>query len=78
MKCLVGILFLGVFIFIFKLWFGNVFDKEFIKKCGILDFLEVGDDIMVDCGFIIWDYCIERGCILNIFFFLKGKLLLSK
>ena len=78
LKCLVGISPSGAFTFISKLWSGNVSDKELTKKCGILDLLEAGDNIMADRGFTIRDYCTERGCTLNIPPFSKGKLLSSK
>ena len=66
LKCLVGISPSGAFTFISKLWSGNISDKELTKKCGILDLLEAGDDIMADRGFTIRDYCTERDCTLNI------------
>ena len=78
LKCLVGISPSGAFTFISKLWSGNVSDKELTKKCGILDLLEAGDDIMADRGFTIRDYCTERGCTLNIPPFSKGKPFSSK
>ena len=76
LKCLVGIS--PSFTFISKLWSGNVSDKKLTKKCGILDLLEAGDDIMADRGFTIRDYCTERGYTLNIPPFSKGKPLSSK
>lgn len=80
-KCLVSIIFLGVFNYILDLWFGNVLDRYIIENSFFLDNIELFDEVMVDCGFNIGDFLILRRVILNIFFFIykcfwgKGKCL---
>lgn len=53
MKGFIGIIFCGVICFVFILYIGGISDKEIIRCSGILDFLEVGDLVMVDKGFDI-------------------------
>ncbi|WAQ95317.1 hypothetical protein MAR_028007 [Mya arenaria] len=45
----------GTLTYISGLWGGKVSDKEITKKCGFLDLMEPGDNIMADCGFDIRD-----------------------
>lgn len=52
-KFLVGISFIGVVMFLLKLWGSNVFDKQIVKESGLFDFFEKGDNVMVDKGFLI-------------------------
>lgn len=65
------ILLVGNFIFVLKFYGGNVFDRFIIEDLGFLNFVEEGDDIMVDWGFIIRDLFIDKKVILNIFFFIR-------
>lgn len=74
MKVLVGILFIGYFIFVFKLWIGNVSDRYIIEKSGLLDKFEEGDFVMVDKGFNIRDLFIRKKVVFNILLFCKGNL----
>ena len=41
--------------FIFKAWSGRVFDKEITQKCGFLNLLEYGDEVLADGGFNVDD-----------------------
>lgn len=38
-----------------EVWGGRIFDKYLIENCGFLEFLVLGDMVMVDRGFIIFD-----------------------
>ena len=52
----------GGVIFVSSLWAGSISD---INKCGLLDLLEEGDNVMADKGFKIGDLLTERGITLN-------------
>lgn len=57
----------------FNLFIGSIFDKCIVEEFGFLDNIERGDDIMVDCGFLIRGNLVLKGVILNIFFFVFNK-----
>ncbi len=48
-------------------------DQEITKKCGLLDLLEPGDNVMADKGFDIQDILAPIGVRLNILPFLAKK-----
>jgi hypothetical protein len=54
-KLLVGITPTGVFSFIPPLWTGSISDKEIVKKSGLINYLEEGDAVMADKGFLVRD-----------------------
>lgn len=61
LKFFVGIILYGVVFFVFLFYIGFILDKELIKCCGILDFLECNDGVMVDKGFNIDDFLYSKG-----------------
>ena len=72
-KVRVGISPGGVVTFVSNLWEGRVSDQEITKKCGLLDLLEPGDNVMADKGFDIHDILAPIGVRLNIPSFLAKK-----
>ena len=78
-KVLVGITPGGVVSFVSELWGGRVSDKAITSKCGIIDLLEIGDNVMADCRFEIQETLKPKGVTLNIPPFLgKRKQLTSE
>ena len=65
-ECLFGISPSGAFTFVSKVWSGSVSDREITQKCGFLDLLEPGDDVMADRGFKVRDLLLVKKCTLNI------------
>ena len=55
----------AVLLFVSKLWSGRVSDKEITRKCGVLDLLDDGDNVMADRGFDVADI-LPAGVTLNI------------
>lgn len=64
-KCLFGISPSGAFIFVSKLYGGNISDKHITKVSGFLDHLSPGDDVMADRGFTIEDLLAPKQATLN-------------
>ena len=54
-KLLVGITPTGVISFIPPLWTGSTSDKEMVKSSGLVNYLEEGDAVMADKGFLVRD-----------------------
>ena len=54
-------------------WGGRVSDKQITKESGFLNKVTVGDCILADRGFLIEDKLNERGAILKIPRFTKGR-----
>ena len=77
-KQLVGLSPNGAFILLSPLYSGRISDREITEKCGFLDKLVPGDDVMADRGFTIRDLLALIGCILNMPPFTKGKPLSRK
>jgi len=51
--------------FVSQLYTGGISNKEITKQSGILTFLERGDNVMADRGFIINDLLEPLRCTLN-------------
>ena len=68
----------GSICFISKGWGGRVSDRVITSKCGFLDKLDYGDQIMADRGFNISDELAVRGAKLFIPAFTRGKSQLPK
>ena len=71
-KGLIGIFPAGYPSFISELYTGRSSDKQVTKDCGILNLLELGDDLMADKGFDIEDE-MPHGVNFNIPPFLKDQ-----
>jgi len=75
LKGLIGICPFGGVTFVSCLWAGSISDIELTTKCGLLDLLQAGDNVMADKGFKIEDVLKEHGITLNIPPFMSdGKL----
>ena len=57
---------MGVITFVSELWGGGVSDEVITVKCGILDLIKKGDNIMADRGFKIKDLLSRKGATFNI------------
>ena len=77
-KFLIAITPQGVVSFVSKGWGGRVSDKHLTENCGILNYLQPGDQILADRGFTVQDsvglYCAE----VKVPPFTKGKKQLSR
>ena len=71
-KVLIGIMPSGAIVFISPTYEGSISDKKLVELCGLLDKLEVGDEIMVDKGVDIQCLLAPLGVRLNIPPFLKS------
>ena len=69
---LVGINPNGVFIFVPRVWSGNISDQQITIQFGFLDKIEEGDEVMADRGFIICDLLLQRNARLNILPFTRA------
>ena len=65
-KALVGINPNGAFIFVSRVWSGNISDRQITIRSGFLDKIEEGDEVMADRGFTIRDLLLQRNARLNI------------
>ena len=63
----------GEVIHVSVLFAGSISDKELVKRSGLLDLLEPGDQILADKGFTIQDLLTPIGCELAIPAFLSSK-----
>jgi len=72
-KVLVGIIPSGAIVFISPTYEGSISDKKLVEQSGLLDKLEVGDEIMADKGFDIQDLLAPIGVKLNIPPFLSSN-----
>lgn len=60
-KYLIGISCYGGIIFVSEGFEGSKSDKEIMKKCGLMDLLEAGDDVMCDRGFNVVGELLQIG-----------------
>jgi len=63
-KALVGCSPNGVLVYASDLYGGSTHDKAITKDCGILEYLETGDSLLVDKGFTI-SYLVSDGVVVN-------------
>ena len=70
-KLLVGVTPNGQVTFLSDIWGGHVSDKQITRQSGILDLLQEGDNVMVDCGFDI-SAIVPAGISVNMPPFLAG------
>ena len=78
MKSLIGITPSGATAFVSELYPGSTSDKEIVKKSGLLELLQPGDEIMADKGFLIQDELASVGATLTLPAFLKAHKQFSK
>ena len=84
LKALVAIQPNGAFIFVSKLWSGNISDRKITMESKFLDKITPGDEVMADRGFQIRDLLTAKGAYLNMPPFTSvrrngcGKMLSSK
>lgn len=76
-KYLIGISPAGAVMFLSHGWGGRVSDKQITNESGFLNKVTVGDCVLADRGFLIEEELNERGAILKIPRFTKGKSQLS-
>ena len=62
----------GQVTFLSDLWAGRVSDKQMTRETGVLDLLQVGDNVMVDRGFDI-SAIVPAGITVNMPPFLAGR-----
>ena len=72
-KVLIGIIPSGAVVFVSPTYEGSISDKKLVEQSGLLDKLEVGDEIMADKGFDIQDLLAPIGVKLNIPPFLSSN-----
>ena len=73
MKALIGITPSGATAFVSELYPGSISDKEIVKRSGLLEVLQPGDEIMSDKGFLIQDELVSVGATLVMPKFLKNR-----
>ena len=73
MKALVGITPSGATVFVSELYPGSISDKEIVKRSGLLEVVQPGDEIMGDKGFLIQDELVSVGATLVMPKFLKNS-----
>ena len=72
-KVLVGIIPSGTIVFVSPTYEGSISDKKLVQVSGLLEKLEVGDEVMADKGFDIQDLLAPLGVRLNIPPFLSSN-----
>ena len=77
-KFLIAIAPNGFIMYVSPLYGGRASDNYITKKCGFLDYLLPGDEVMADRGFTIGEDMCSRRVKLNIPAFMKGRTQLSE
>ena len=72
-KVLIGIIPSGLIAFVSPVYEGSISDKRLVQVSGLLDKLEIGDELMADKGFDIQDLLALLGVRLNIPPFLSSS-----
>ena len=72
-KVLIGIIPSGPIVFVSPVYEGSISDKKLVQVSGLLDKLEISDEIMADKGFDIQDLLAPLGVRLNIPPFLSSS-----
>lgn len=73
LKALIGITPYGSISFISKMWGGRISDKEISGKSGFYSYINPGNQVMADRGFLIGDDLARHGATLVMPPFLKGR-----
>ena len=77
-KLLVGIMPTGAITFLSKLYSGSISDLHIVKQSGLINKLDINDNVMADRGFNIRHLLLPKKCTLNIPAFSHGKALGAK
>lgn len=72
-KILAGITPAGSYAFISEAFGGRISDKQITLMSGILDFIEEGDFVMADRGFLIGDLLAQKNAVLSVPAFKKAN-----
>ena len=77
-KVLIGVAPCGACMFVSEVCEGAISDKKIVQESGIIDFIENGDQIVVDRGFTIEEMVAQKGGSLVIPPFLRKKTTFTK
>ena len=77
-KVLIGVAPCGACMFVSEVFEGAISDKKIVQESGIIDFIENGDQIVVDRGFTIEEMVAQKGGSLVIPPFLGKKTTFTK
>lgn len=65
-KCLIGVAPNGAIVYVSNLYEGSISDRAIVEKCGFLEYINPGDLVLADRGFLIEDFLMARQATLNI------------
>lgn len=71
-KVLIGVSASGAIIFVSRPYGGRVSDKYVTLNCGLMDFLQPGDHVLADRGFLIKNDVEEKGAVVHLPSFRKA------